>query len=397
VLYRFEDYEVDTATLELRQGGRRIALEPQVFEVLAYLVANHDRLVPKDEIIEHLWPEKYITEAALNSRLMTARKLIGDNGRDQRLIRTVHGRGYRFVGTVTADGGRKDSAGDPARAPFAQAIQFCTARDGPRIAYATAGSGPPLVKAANWLTHLEFDATSPVWRHIWADLAADLKLIRDDARGSGLSDWEVPRFSFEAWVDDLEAVVDAARLERFPLLGISQGGPVAIAYAARHPKRVSGLILLGAYGRGRLRRESRDWEDRHAAMRTFMRQGWGRDDVMFRVLFSITMIPDGTPEQWRWLTDLQRVSASVENAVRFHETAGAIDVERLLETIQVPTLVLHATGDQRVPYDEGRRLATLIPSARFVTLESRNHLLLEGEPAWHRCRDEIRDFVLATG
>lgn len=395
--YRFDSYELDTAVMELRTEDVVIALEPQVFEVLSYLVANHDRLVPKDELIEHIWPEKYISEAALASRMMAARKAIGDNGRDQRLIRTIHGRGYRFAGTVEIEERQPKTPSQPQSPPLAQEIRFSRAQDGVRIAYATSGSGPPLVKAANWLTHLEFDTTSPVWKHVWEDLAREFFLVRYDARGSGLSDWDVPRFSFDAWVDDLEAVADTVGLERFPLLGISQGGAVAIAYAARHPERVSHLVLLGAFARGRLKRQSEEWSQRHEAMRTFMRQGWGRDDAAFREIFSIAMVPDGTRDQWQWLTDLQRVSASPENAVRFHDTSGGIDVEGVLASIAVPTLVLHARGDQRVPFDEGRHLATQIPGARFVPLESRNHLLLESEPSWRRVREEISAFLGGPG
>lgn len=394
--YRFEGFELDTAVMELRQAGVAIPLEPQVFDVLSYLVAHHDRLVPKDELIEHIWPEKYISEAALTSRLMTARKAIGDNGRDQRLIRTIHGRGYRFAGAVEVVQHASD-AHAPGAPSLAQEIRFCRSKDGARIAYAISGSGKPLVKAANWLTHLELDPESPVWKHVWGDLSREFFLVRYDARGSGLSDWDVPRFSFEAWVDDLEAVVDAVGPERFPLLGMSQGGAVALAYAARHPERVSHLVLLGAFARGRLQRHSEEWTQRHEAMRTFMRQSWGRDDGAFREIFSITMVPDGTREQWQWLTDLQRVSASPENAVRFHDTSGGIDVEALLPSIAAPTLVLHARGDQRVPFAEGRHLATQIPNARFVSLESRNHLLLEHEPAWQRAWEEISVFVRSDG
>jgi pimeloyl-ACP methyl ester carboxylesterase/DNA-binding winged helix-turn-helix (wHTH) protein len=390
--YRFDGFELDTELVELRKGDERIPLEPQVFDVLAYLVANHHRLVPKDELLEHIWPEKYISEASLTTRLMAARKALGDNGRDQRFIRTVHRRGYRFVGAVDTET-QRDVPEESAGAQPAQTIRFCTAVDGTRIAYATSGSGPPLVKAANWLTHLDYDTTSPVWRHLWDGFARNFSLVRYDARGSGLSDWDVDRFSFEAWVDDLEAVVDELGLDRFPLLGLSQGGAVAIAYAARHPERVSHLVLLGAFGRGRLARASTLWADRHAAMRTLMLQSWGREDAAFREIFSITMIPDGTPEQLRWLTDLQRVSANPTNAVRFHDTSGDIDVDALLPMIQAPTLVLHARGDQRVPFEEGRRLATLIPRASFVALESRNHLLLEDEPAWARCHAEIVMFL----
>jgi len=396
--YQFDGFELDTGLMELHtSGGIRVPMEPQVYDVLVYLVEHRDRLVPKDELLDHVWPEKYVTEAALNSRLAGARKAIGDNGRDQRLIRTQHGRGYRFTGAVEILSDAASPGAGSGPAPVQHPIRFCTAADGTRIAYTRSEGGPPLVKSANWLTHLELDAANPVWRHVWNDLARDFSLVRYDARGSGLSDWDVDRFSFEAWVEDLEAVVDAVGLERFPLLGMSQGGAVAIAYTVRHPERVSHLVLLGAYARGRLERQSEGWAARHDAMRTIIGQSWGRDSDAFREIFSLTMAPDGTREHWQWLTDLQRVSASTENALRFYETTGRINVEALLPEISAPTLVLHARGDQRVPFDEGRNLAAQIRNARFVTLESRNHLLVDGEPAWLRCREEIRAFLADGG
>jgi pimeloyl-ACP methyl ester carboxylesterase len=275
---------------------------------------------------------------------------------------------------------------------FEQEIRFCTAADGARIAFAVSGSGPPLVKAANWLTHLEFDPSSPVWGHVWRELSARFRLVRYDGRGSGLSDWDLAKYTFESWVDDLEAVVDALSLERFPLIGISQGGAVAVAYAARHPERVTRLVLHGAYARGRLHRGP-EWTSRHHAYTTLLEQGWGREDQALREVFTLTMIPGASDEQRRWLTNLQRVSASPENAVRFHETAGAINVEPLLPSVQIPVLVLHATGDQRSGFEEGRRLAASLPNARLVSLDSPNHLLLEGEPAWPRFLEEVEAFL----
>jgi DNA-binding winged helix-turn-helix (wHTH) protein/pimeloyl-ACP methyl ester carboxylesterase len=393
--YRFDDFELDTDRMELRRGSELVSLEPQVFEVLAYLVERHDRVVRKDELIEHIWPERYVSEAALHSRLMSARKAVGDSGQEQRLIRTVHGRGFRFIGEV-ATTWTQPVPSEPDRQPaFHQEIRFCRAADGTRIAFALSGRGRPLVKAANWLTHLEFDPPSPVWGHVWRDLSASFELVRYDGRGSGLSDWDLPQYSFESWVDDLEAVVDALGLRRFPLLGISQGGAVAIAYAARHPHRVEKLILWGAYGRGRLHR-GKEWAERHRAMRTLIEQGWGKDDDVFREVFSLTMIPDGTEQQRRWLTDLQRASASATNAALFHETAGQINVEHLLPALRIPTLVLHSRGDQRVGFEEGRRLAGLIPGARLVPLDSRNHLILEHEAAWPQLLAEIRSFLGLT-
>jgi pimeloyl-ACP methyl ester carboxylesterase/tetratricopeptide (TPR) repeat protein len=279
-------------------------------------------------------------------------------------------------------------------APFAQQIRFCTSCDGVRIAYATVGGGPPLVKAANWLSHLEFDSHSPVWRHWIRELSRNHTLVRYDERGCGLSDWAVEEFSLDAWVRDLEAVVDAQELERFPLLGISQGGPIAIAYAARHPERVSQLILYGSYARGFSHRNLPDREREEGEMMLRMiRVGWGRDHAVFRQVFTSLFLPDGTPEQAHWFNELERVSATPENAARVLDACYSLDVRALAPGLDTPTLVLHGNGDLRVPFEEGRLLAALIPGARFVPLDSRNHILLESEPAWPRFLREVREFL----
>ena len=275
-----------------------------------------------------------------------------------------------------------------------QQIRFCKAEDGARIAMATLGTGPPLLRTAHWLSHVEFDARSPVWMHWLRELSRDHTYVRYDQRGSGLSDWSPPTMSFEAWVSDLEAVVDSLGLPRFSLLGMSQGGAIAIAYAARHPEKVSRLVLFGAYARGMLRRETTP-QQRHEAeiLLDLIRIGWGRDNSAFRQVFTTLFIPDGTREQHQWFNDLERISASPENAATIVETLYQIDVTSFAELIRVPTLVFHARNDARVPFDEGRNLATLIPSARFVPLESRNHVLLDTEPAWPQFLAELRAFL----
>ena len=275
-----------------------------------------------------------------------------------------------------------------------QEIRFCTASDGVQLAYATVGSGPPLVKAANWLNHLDYDWESPVWRHVFRGLAADHRLVRYDARGNGLSDWDAEDVSFEALVRDLETVIDAAGLERFALLGISQGCAVSIAYAARHPARVSRLVLLGGYAVGWRGRSAAEIELNRALL-TLVKEGWGRDNAAFRQVFTTRFIPDATAEQMRWFNELQKNTTSPENAVRIQEALGAIDVSDLLPRIEVPTLVLHCRDDAVVPFESGRVLATSIPGARFVPLEGRNHLILENEPAWQKFLDETRRFLSA--
>ncbi|HET6893362.1 MAG TPA: alpha/beta fold hydrolase [Pyrinomonadaceae bacterium] len=275
-----------------------------------------------------------------------------------------------------------------------QQIRFCTSSDGVSLAYATVGKGPPLVKAANWLNHLEYDWNSPVWRHWISELSRDHTLIRYDERACGLSDWNVNDFSLEAWVSDLEAVVEAAKLERFPLLGISQGGPIAITYAVRHPEKVSQLILYGSYATGLYHRNlSKEALEEADVFLQLIRVGWGKDHAAFRQVFTSLFMPDATPEEANWFNELQRVSCSPENAARMLEGFFNLDVRDIAGQVKVPTLVLHAQGDLRIPFTEGRRLAALIQGSRFVPLDSKNHILLRTEPAWQRFLKEVRSFL----
>ncbi len=275
-----------------------------------------------------------------------------------------------------------------------QEIRFCTTEDGVRLAWSSMGHGPPLVKAANWLSHLEFDQNSPIWRHWLRELSRDHTLIRYDERGCGLSDWNVTEFSVEAWVRDLEAVVKAAGLERFALLGISQGGPVAISYAVRNPERVSHLILYGTYAQGWGKRESSaDLLAERDALLTLTRVGWGRDTPAYRQVFTALFVPDASEEQFHWFNELQRISASPENAVEFQRAFSQIDVTDVLDDLPVPPLILHAQDDLRVPFESGRALAARIPRSRFVALRSRNHLLLEHEPGWREFLREVRSHL----
>lgn len=274
-----------------------------------------------------------------------------------------------------------------------QRLRFCSAPDGARIAYSMVGRGLPLVKAGNWLTHLEHDWQSPIWRPLFEELARAMCLVRYDPRGTGLSDWTPPEISFERWVDDLEAVVDATGLQRFALLGMSQGAAVSIAYAARHPERVSRLILLGGYSRGRLRRGDPFAADYEHALNTLIRAGWGQENGAFRQMFSALYLPEATAEQIRWFTELERLSTTPETAVRVRETCSTCDVSALMPDLRIPTLVLHARRDAVVPFEEGRLIAASIPDARFVPLDSCNHMLLPHEPAWSQALHEILNFV----
>ncbi len=279
---------------------------------------------------------------------------------------------------------------DPA---MEQEVKFCTAPDGVNLAYAVVGEGPPLVKTQNWMHNLEFDWQSPVWGHLLRALTKDHTLVRFDQRANGLSDWDVPEITFDGMVEDLAAVVDAVGLERFPLLGISQGCAISIAYAARYPDRVSKLILYGGYAKGGARRGSETDRQRRETQTQMIRQGWGQDNPAFRQFFTSLFMPGATKEQMDWFNELQRMTISPENAARIYEHAGNTDVSELLGQISVPTLVLHCRDDGISPFEYGRRMAAMIPNARFVALEGQNHLILEDEPAWPRFMEEVNAFL----
>lgn len=275
--------------------------------------------------------------------------------------------------------------------PPPQSIQFCRSADGVRIAHARYGRGTPLIIATCWLSHLEYDLESPVWRHWVQGMGSIATTVRYDERGFGLSDWDVPDFSFESRINDLAAVIDASGFETFALLGMSQGGPVAMAYAHRHPERVTRLILHGSYiatlGPSM---DSAEIEDAFIKM---VQVGWARPEGRFRRVFTDMLMPGATPEQMTWVDGLMKMSTSTDNAVEFRRQRLDVDVSDLLARLDVPTLVLHARGDQMNEFAEGRRLATEIAGARLVTLESNNHVLLEDEPAWPVFLREIDDFL----
>jgi pimeloyl-ACP methyl ester carboxylesterase/DNA-binding CsgD family transcriptional regulator len=275
-----------------------------------------------------------------------------------------------------------------------QQIRFARSHDGVRLAYAASGRGHTLVKAATWLSHLEYDWASPVWQHLLQEMSARYQLVRYDERGCGLSDWMVPDLNFDSWVRDLETVVDAVGAERFALLGISQGASIAIAYAVKHPERVTHLVLQGGYARGRLVRSRTPQQVEEAEMmRRLAEIGWGKSDPSFRQFFTTQFIPGGTAEQHEWFNELERISTSPHNAAEFMRQFDSIDVAALLPRVRCPTLVLHSTRDVRVPFEEGRLIATGIKGAQFVPIESGNHLLLAHEPGWARALAEIEAFL----
>jgi pimeloyl-ACP methyl ester carboxylesterase len=391
-VYRFGPFRLEVAERRLSRGDVALPLRLKVFDTLRVLVENGGRLMTKDELLQAIWPDTAVEENNLNHNVSTLRKVLGDRATGQSFIETVPRVGYRFVAPVETEG----AAAPPAplrRSTARQEIRYCTTPDGVRLAYAQSGSGPPLVKASNWLTHLDFEWESPIWRHWWEALSRQNRLVRYDERGNGMSQRDVAAVSFETWVRDLETVVDAAGLDRFALLGISRGASIAIAYAVRHPQRVSHLVLFGGFAAGLNHTGTPADLEARRALNHLIRLGWGLNNPAFCKVFTCRFIPRATPAHEAWFDELQRVSTSPANAARLMDIDDGIDVRALLPEVRVPTLVVHCDDDRAVVPERGRSLAAAIPGARYVSLPSANHLLMADEPAWRILLEELGLFL----
>ena len=390
--YRFGPFSLNVRERRLSRGDDVIPLRLKVFDTLLVLVENAGRLVTKQELLDTVWPETTVEENNLNHNVSVLRKALGEKATGQQYIETVPRVGYRFAAPVDVDVSQPGAAVASAT-KARQEIRYCMTSDGVRLAYATIGSGPPLVKASNWLTHLDFEWESPIWRHWYTALSAHHRLVRYDERGNGMSQRDVPDVSFDTWVRDLETVVDAAGLDRFPLLGISRGGAIAIAYAVKHPERVTHLVLYGAFAAGIKHVGTAQEIEARRALASLLRLGWGLNNPAFCKTFTCRFIPEATPQHEQWFDELQRVSTSPENAARLMERDDDIDVRPLLSQVKTPTLVIHCDRDRAVAPEKGRLLAAEIPGARYVSLPSANHLMLEEEPAWPLFLDELGRFL----
>lgn len=374
MIYRFGHYSLDTDLLELRGPDGPVAIEPQVFDLLHYLVRNRDRVVSKREILDTLWADRFVSESALSSRMKSARKAVGDTGSDQRTIRTLHGRGFRFVAPVE-ESGDAGPAGSPAAPRLEQEIRYCTTEDGVPLAWSSVGSGPVLIRVLGWFTHLQAEWDWPEFRRLWERLGERFTVVRYDGRGIGLSSRSSDiEYTEESRQLDLQAVVDATGASQVALFGISEGGWTAAQFAVNHPGRVSHLVLYGSYARGALARPGYDAEE-DRAMTTLMRKGWGRGTPQFRNLFTLNFFaPDVDPETLAHFDELQRLSADAETAARYQESSHRRgDGRAMFAEVRTPTLVIHQRGDRAVHFEEGQILAATIPDARFLPLPGSGH------------------------
>ena len=383
---RFGVYTLDRGRCSLLRGAKQVELRPKAFDVLRYLAENWGRVISKNELIKAVWPRVFITDGALVQCVKDIRHALGDEG--HQIIKTVPRRGYLFS-LQPSDNGPTGRA--PTRPE--QNIQFCRTKDGVKLAMSSCGQGLPLVRLPTWFNHLEYDWHVRFRSALYDFLADRYQLIRYDGRGNGLSDRYVPEISPATFEHDLEAVVDALHLQRYALLGISQGAPIAIAHAVRHPERVSKLVLNGGFALGSNKRSSAKDQETAQAHLTLMRHGWGDEHSAYLRTFSMLYFPNASAEELRASAELQRMAMSGDTAVRLRTANADIDIVDLLPMVSIPTLVLHSRHDNAVPFEEGRRLASAIPNAKFVALESENHVPMPDEPAWPIFLAEIEAFL----
>ena len=391
MIFRFEGFELDRQQCTLRRGGEAVPMEPQVFDLLALFVEHAGRLVSRDEMVAAVWGGRIVSEAAISSRIAAVRKALGDDGKRQAMLVTVPRRGFRFVAGV--DRQRHPPVHVRQGRRGAQSIRVARSRDGTRIAYATSGSGPPLLRSGHFLTHLELDWESPIWRPLLDRLGQSFTVTRYDQRSTGLSDPDPPSLDIERLTDDLEAVADAAGLDRFPIFAASQGVPVAITFAARHPERVSGLVLYGGYAQGRSVRGSEDERRTAEAILTIIRNGWGRAGGAFAAAFATTYMPDASKEQLDHMAKMQLASATAENAAALRDAIDRFDVTDLLGSVEAPTLILHVSEDAVHPVSQARLLAAGIPGARLHVIAGRNHVPVPHDLAWNEILSTTADFL----
>jgi pimeloyl-ACP methyl ester carboxylesterase len=375
----------------LQRDGAPVGLGARAIDILCELVTAQGALVTKADLMARVWPNTVVEENNLQVHISALRKALGDQANGTSWVQTVAGRGYRFAGAHAPAPSGGHSVGIPI--PAAQEVTFCKARDSVNLAVASIGQGSPVVRTGLWMTHLEYDWSTSVWAPLLTRLAAHHRLVRYDPRGNGLSDWNIPPLTFQTMVEDLEAVVEAAGLEKFALFGMSQGVATAIAYAAKHPERVSRLVLSGGYAQGWRARGVPELVARGEAFQTLARTGWGQDNPAFRQLFTSLAMPGGTQADMAAFNELQRRSSSPQNAAQLIGVLGSVDVTDQLQRISAPTLVLHSRDDAWVSCEAGRALAAGIPGARFVSIASHNHVVMPDEPEWEHYVGEILRFL----
>jgi DNA-binding winged helix-turn-helix (wHTH) protein/pimeloyl-ACP methyl ester carboxylesterase len=392
--YQFRGFVLDPERRELRSGAKVCVVEPQVFDLLEFLIRNRDRVVSRDDLLAGVWGGRIVSDSAIAARINAARRAIGDDGRQQRFIRTIARKGFRFVGEVWEEA--------TARVPSAQQqvpgaardqrVTFCRTADGVSLAVTRVGRGMPLVCTPTWGHHIEHDWENPTRAQLWQFLADRFELIRYDGRGFGLSDRNVGDVSLATFQRDLEAVVDALGLRRYAILAISVGCPAAIAHAASYPERVSKLVVHESFVQGANKRGPIGVTGLVNAYVATMGNSWNGVLALIRTLLA-GQFPGLSAEQVKWCADLVPMTTSLESALRQFAAHADIDVADLLPKVRAPTLVLHCRHCRQMSFEEALRIATSVPGARLVNLESANVIPLPGESAWPVFLGAIEGFL----
>jgi DNA-binding winged helix-turn-helix (wHTH) protein/alpha-beta hydrolase superfamily lysophospholipase len=393
MIYQFADCQLDARAHVLMRDGQEVHCEPQVFDLLVLLATRAPALVSYDDMIRDIWKGRIVSDSTLAARVAAARAAVGDDGKRQAVIRTVPRRGVQLAVPVTI--GTNDAIhAAPSRQAARQIIRYTCSRDGTGLAWAEMGDGPPLLRAGHWLSHLEHDLHSPIWRPLLDRQSAGRRLVRYDPRGTGLSDRDVDfsRVCVEDLADDLEAVADAAGLDRFPIYAISQSVPVALTFAARHPDRVSRMILHNGLVQGSTARGEPEKTETMVAM---IRSGWGIPDSPFMRAVATVFAPRSTPEELESLVHLQTVSATPENAAEIRRVVGEIDVLDRLDKITCPVLIMHSSGDAVQSPDQSKLMARGLKDAQFQSWDSNNHMLVPSDPIWDSVVTEFDRFLSA--
>ena len=398
--YHFADCELDAEAHVLRRQGQTVHVEPQVFDLLMLLASSGGNLVSYDALIDAVWQGRIVSNATLTARISSARLAVGDDGKRQDVIHTVQRRGIQMAVPVVQTSNEESAIAD-VKVPEAlvakdgppQSIRYVRSRDNVNIAYAMTGQGPPLVRVGHWLTHLDLEWYSPIWRPLLERLGQNFSVFRYDQRGTGLSDREFGGKSIDEFVDDLEAIVEATGAEKVPIFTASQGVAVALKFAARHPDRISRMVLYAGYAQGRYHRGTEEAKQEAKAHLALVRSGWGQPRSPFLKLFTQLYMPSGTPEQIEHLIQLQLASASPEGAAKLRDILDDFDVSDILARVDAPVLLIHGHGDAVQPFEQSQMMARHLKNATLVPLDTDSHVPLPHTPAWEVLMAETERFL----
>ena len=396
-----EQWELNLEDGSLSNGDVLTSLSPKAVEVLHCLINGAGAILSRDQILRDVWKDLHISPDLVREYIFEIRKALGDNATQPKYVETVGRRGFRLIGPVSiryrnapaesVDGENHEvSSGRPVKMPT---VKFCQSKDGASIAHAVSGEGYPLLFAGSWMTHLDMDWESPAYGDYIKHLSDRFQVIRYDQRGNGLSQWSDLSISFDRMVDDMEVVIDTYNYEKVAILGMSQGASIAIAYALRQPDRVSHLVLNGGYARGRKQRGNDAEREESEALVNLIRHSWGNENPAIRQTLTTLFMPEASQEQMQWFNEFQKLCGPGENIAQFRALFDDMNVSKLLPRVTIPTLVLHSDRDSVAPLSEGKFLASHIPGAAFVQLNSPNHMLFESEDGFPKMIANIEGFI----